>query len=106
MGCEVCTCKVLEGDMQDAVMGYRSKRAQASSMGRFKQLSQLPVPVPITDTGGRGGCVCVGASLCGFSEKKSEAWKLREGHREMTVNLIDNRLCFFFFFNDKSENQL
>lgn len=44
--------------MQDAVMGYRSKRAQASSMGRFKQLSQLPVPVPITDTGGRGGgCV-------------------------------------------------
>lgn len=51
MGCEVCTCKVLEGDMQDAVMGYRSKRAEASSMGRFKQLSSLPVPVPITRWG-------------------------------------------------------
>lgn len=51
MGCGVCTCKVLEGDMQDAVMGYRSKRAEASSMGRFKQLSRLPVPVPITRRG-------------------------------------------------------
>lgn len=51
MGCEVCTCKVLEGDMQDAVMGYRSERAEASSMGRFKQLSRLPVPVPITRRG-------------------------------------------------------
>lgn len=48
MGWEVCTCKVQERDMQDAVMGYRSKRAEASSMGRFKQLSRLPVPVPIT----------------------------------------------------------
>lgn len=60
MGCEVCTCKVLRGDMQDAVMGYRSKRAEASSMGRFKQLSGLSVPVPITHTG------ALGASLCGF----------------------------------------
>ena len=50
--CAVGTCKVLEGDMQDAVMGYRSKRAEASSMGRFKQLSDLPVPLPITRGGG------------------------------------------------------
>lgn len=63
MGWEVCTCKVQEGDMQDAVMGYRSKRAEASSMGRFKQLSRLPVPVPIT----RGA---LGASLCGFFQSK------------------------------------
>lgn len=51
MGWEVCTCKVPGRDMQDAVMGYRSKRAEASSMGRFKQLSSLPVPVPITRWG-------------------------------------------------------
>lgn len=60
---EVCTCKVLEGDMQDAVMGYRSKRAKASSMGRFKQLSGQSVPMPITHR-------AVGATLCGFLKRK------------------------------------
>ena len=64
-GCEVGTCKVLEGDMQDAVMGYRSKRAEASSMGRFKQLSELPVPLPITRHG--GSC---SDPLCDFLERK------------------------------------
>lgn len=73
MGFEVCTCKVLEGDMQEAVMGYRSKRAEASSMGRFKQLSGLPVPVPITG-GGSGS-----KSLC-LPPKETKLWKLKEGH--------------------------
>lgn len=83
MGCEVCTCKVLEGDMQDAVMGYRSKRAEASSMGRFKQLSSLPVPMPITYWGS-------GSKPLWLPWKETQPWKLREGHTEMTINLRDS----------------
>lgn len=88
MGFEVCTCKVLEGDMQEAVMGYRSKRAEASSMGRFKQLSGLPVPVPITGGGS-------GSKPLWLPPKETQLWKLREGHPETTANLIPNHFPAF-----------
>lgn len=94
MGWEVCTCKVQEGDMQDPVMGYRS-RAQ-----RHPQWDDLNNYLAcLSRCQSRVGAL--GVSLCGFLERKRCLKLMGRAVKADAFHIYFSIFEFYFFMSLK-----